>query len=244
MKDATLLIVDDEDALVEIFARWFEREGCRLLTAGNGAEALERATANPVDLVVSDVRMPVLDGVGLARRLKAGGAHRPEIILITGFADLSERECFDLGVAALLNKPIDRLDLVGAARRCLADRAALWREPPTAAPADALEAAFPSAAAARQQGLIAVGRGGVCVRSDRTLPVGQPVGLRLAFAAERQGVIGQGIVRWTADAQIGVEITYVDDANRAWVAQLAASTESAAFIPRSCGDGAAAANPR
>lgn len=235
LKDAVILVVDDEVGLLRIFARWFEREGCRVLSAENGRDALELIMANHVDLVVSDIRMPVLDGIELARRIKARSKYLPKIVFISGFHDLGDRESFDLGVEASLAKPVDREVLVAAARRCLMDRAELWSAPPASSPETTIDAVFPSLAAAHQQGLIAFGRGGVCVRSSLAVRVAAPIGLHIEFAADRHALTGQGIVRWLDqhDAQIGIEITYVDDAQRAWVVQLAEHNELACFIPRS-----------
>ena len=70
LKGAAILVVDDEPALQKIFADWVQREGATVYAASNGAEALEVAQAHHIDLVLSDVRMPVMDGVTLAKRLK------------------------------------------------------------------------------------------------------------------------------------------------------------------------------
>ncbi len=50
LKDATILMVDDEAGLLEIFRAWFAREGCHVLTAENGERGLDIATSAPVDL--------------------------------------------------------------------------------------------------------------------------------------------------------------------------------------------------
>jgi len=235
LNDATLLIVDDEAGLLKIFAKWFEREGCRVLTAENGVRALDVMAANHVDLIVSDIRMPLLDGIGLAKRLQQRDTYVPKIIFISGFADIGERDAFDLGVEALLAKPIVRPDLISAARRSLLEREELWRDRPGIAPGTWLRKAFPSLSDAKEQELIAFGRGGLCARCDIAAKVEDAIGLDLEFTADKLGLIGQGIVRWIdrADAQIGIEITYVEDAHRAWVAELAKRNELAAFIPRS-----------
>ena len=57
LKDATVLIVDDEPVLCEIKSAWLTRLVGRVLVANNGAEALEVLAANPVDLVITDIRM-------------------------------------------------------------------------------------------------------------------------------------------------------------------------------------------
>jgi CheY-like chemotaxis protein len=235
LTDATVLIVDDEIALRTLLKRWFVNEGCGVLTAVNGAEALELATANEVDLIVTDIRMPIMDGIELARRLKERGRYFPKIVFITGFGDVDDRETFDLGVEAKVSKPFRREALASLVRQSLMNRADRWREIPTEMPEKSLDAVFPGFACARRQGLIAFGRGGFCIRSGLAVQIDEPILLHVEFAADRRALVGQGIVRWAepADEQIGIEITYVDDPHRAWVAQLAERNESMSFIPRS-----------
>jgi len=118
LKDATVLIADDEGDLLEILKRWFEREGARVVTAGNGALALEQLAANRVDVIVSDVRMPVMDGLELAKRINEGSDH-PKIVFVTGYADIDQRACVELGVTAILPKPVKRQEILGAVRQAL-----------------------------------------------------------------------------------------------------------------------------
>src|SRR5258708_14909894 len=67
LKDATILLVDDEPDLRTIIAEWFKREGSRVLVAEDGAEALNIIQANHGDVVVSDVRKPVIHGITLLK---------------------------------------------------------------------------------------------------------------------------------------------------------------------------------
>jgi len=67
--EVTILVVDDEPELLEIFAIWMRREGYHVLTAANGAEALKILTSTNVDALISDIRMPVMDGLTLVRRI-------------------------------------------------------------------------------------------------------------------------------------------------------------------------------
>src|SRR4029450_11363153 len=61
----TILVVDDERDLGEILVKALEREGHRVEVAGDGADALRRLEQHGYDLVVSDTKMPVMDGVEL-----------------------------------------------------------------------------------------------------------------------------------------------------------------------------------
>jgi CheY-like chemotaxis protein len=117
-----VLIVDDEPLLRDIFREWMEREGCSVLTAENGAAAFEMLQAARVDVIVSDVRMPVMDGIALAKAVKAAGeqAGRPRVILITGFSDVAARDAHKLGVETVLQKPVDRKAFLDAVRKAVA----------------------------------------------------------------------------------------------------------------------------
>src|SRR3974377_2306887 len=107
LKDATVLIVDDERMLLDIFSEWLQEENCRVLTAGDGVAALSILRNDHLDVVVSDVRMPVMDGILLLKNLTtysglSQGNHPPKMILISGFTDLEPREAYPMGVEAIL----------------------------------------------------------------------------------------------------------------------------------------------
>ncbi len=232
LNDATILVVDDEPDWRAIIADWFGREGSHVLIAENGAEALDLIHTNRVDVVVSDVRMPVMDGITLLRNIKAGESYKPSVMFISGFSDIGPGEAYGLGVEAMMSKPVERKHLISAVTRVLTARDELWREAPGDNPEALLDAAFDSLATALSQGLLAFGRGGFRVHSALNLREG-PVALLLNFAADKRSVTGQGIVRWTASAEveIGVEITYIDENNRAWIIGLTGANKSLSFIP-------------
>ena len=235
LSEATVLLVDDEPDLLEIFRRWFEPKARRVVTADNGRQALERVAEHHPDVIVSDVRMPVLDGVGMARQLKAAGtAAAAKIVFVSGFTDLSERDCFDLGIEAMLPKPLRRPTLMAAVQRCLLASGEKWRELPAGPCLQILSARFESLAMALHQGQIAFGSGGFCIGSALAATAGEPVGLDIVFDADRKALAGQGIVRWldAGEKQVGIEIAYIDDDNRDWIAARAAQTRSRSFIPR------------
>lgn len=235
MKTVTLLLVDDEPDLLDIMSAWFEREGCRVLVAENGANALSVIRANRVDTIVSDVHMPVMDGVTMLQKLKSTNTYTPSIIFITGFYDIEPREAYDLGVQALLPKPVERRQLVSVVARILTERDDLWRKAPQEIACGVLAASFDGLAPAQQQELLAFGHGGFCIRSTVGAKEGSIVDLQLDFAAERLQVRGQGIVRWSdsTEALVGVEITYIEDNARPWILSQALLNKSLSFIPRS-----------
>jgi CheY-like chemotaxis protein len=100
----TILLADDDPAIRQILRRLLERENYRVLTAANGAEAVELAAAK-VDLALLDLSMPVKDGWETFKQLSTENPSLP-IILMTArpnqfFPALAS------GVRALLEKPLD-----------------------------------------------------------------------------------------------------------------------------------------
>ncbi len=62
---ATILIAEDDATIRRVCAMWLERAGHRVVEAGNGQEAMELLQVREVDLLISDVHMPILDGIDL-----------------------------------------------------------------------------------------------------------------------------------------------------------------------------------
>ena len=83
----TMLAVDDEPNILAAMRRLFRATGWRILTAGNAEEALALLATEPVNAVLSDMRMPGMDGVQLLERIRLGWPHVARLLL-TGQADL------------------------------------------------------------------------------------------------------------------------------------------------------------
>jgi two-component system cell cycle sensor histidine kinase/response regulator CckA len=118
----TVLVVEDEDGVRELMQAWLESHGYRVLTAGNGVEALRACEdfAGPIDLVVADIVMPAMGGPALVRRLKPT---RPglKVMFISGYADGTpgDRDLLD-EPTMFLQKPFALSALVDKVREALA----------------------------------------------------------------------------------------------------------------------------
>jgi CheY-like chemotaxis protein len=234
LKEASILVVDDEPVLLDIMTEWFKSFAARVHSAADGAQALETLASEKIDLVITDVRMPVMDGITLLKKIKASGAYTPSLIFVTGFADIHAREAYDLGAQALLEKPIERDDLIEAAQHYLCEPGERWsklRDPYTY---PVLRRRFKSVSQALQGHEIAFGRGGFCIEGSDALEEG-PMDVELDFKGDGYVLSGQGVVRWMSNRenQMGVELTYVAEPSRARVIEL--TEDTAAFIPRSTG---------
>jgi DNA-binding response OmpR family regulator len=122
VKAGKILIVDDDEGVTQTFARMLRLEGYQVRTAINAETGLRLAEENHPDCIILDLRMPLLDGVGFLRRLRAHDEQRTTpVAIVTGdyFLDDSiSSELHDLG-AELRFKPMWLEDLVGLARNLL-----------------------------------------------------------------------------------------------------------------------------
>ncbi|KJS13172.1 MAG: MFS transporter [Hoeflea sp. BRH_c9] len=87
---ARILIAEDEESLRRFIARALVIDGHQVVEAGDGAEALDYLEAGRFDLLLSDIRMPVMDGIALATATADLIPAMP-ILLMTGFAEQRER---------------------------------------------------------------------------------------------------------------------------------------------------------
>lgn len=82
-----LLIVEDELDIAETLKAMFEDEGYEVWTAGNGRQALELLEREPVDLVITDIMMPVMSGEELLEKLQEHPNHRSTPVMIISAGD-------------------------------------------------------------------------------------------------------------------------------------------------------------
>jgi CheY-like chemotaxis protein len=102
----TILIVDDEFDIVDVLGDLLTAEGYQVVTASNGREGLVRLREAPVDLVLLDCMMPVVDGPEMLRLMREEQSI-PKIPVIMMSAAEVRRQVQDLGCSAFLKKPFD-----------------------------------------------------------------------------------------------------------------------------------------
>jgi DNA-binding response OmpR family regulator len=117
-----ILIVDDDEGVTQTFARMLRLEGYQVRTAVNAERGLQEAEQSRPDAIILDLRMPLVDGLGFLRRLRAQVDQRSTpVAIVTGdyfLDDAVSTELRELG-AELRFKPLWLEDLVGLARNLL-----------------------------------------------------------------------------------------------------------------------------
>jgi CheY-like chemotaxis protein len=131
-RDATVIVVDDNEANLDLLRRVLAmRPGIRVVFARDGAEGLARVSADPPDLVLLDLHLPLIEGGEVLRRIKANAAsaHVP-VVVLSGLADADTiRRTRQDGADGYLTKPFDVNELLDLTDRLLAPRAQVARVP-------------------------------------------------------------------------------------------------------------------
>ena len=106
-----VLVVEDEEDIRDFVAMVLDGEGYRVSTAPNGAVALDEVGREAFDLILLDMRMPVMDGWSFARAYRqSNGPHAP-IVVLTAARDAAERAA-QIQAQGYLGKPFDLNDLL------------------------------------------------------------------------------------------------------------------------------------
>ncbi|EHR69732.1 response regulator with CheY-like receiver, AAA-type ATPase, and DNA-binding domains [Burkholderiales bacterium JOSHI_001] len=118
---ATILVVDDSASLRSVVRLMLERAGYRVAEAIDGRDALRKVADLRPALVLCDVNMPGLDGLGLVRQIKSQPAYRaiPVLMLTTSTDKAQKAEAAVAGAQAWITKPVQPEVLLGAVARLM-----------------------------------------------------------------------------------------------------------------------------
>lgn len=117
-----ILLVEDNEMIQEMLRERLEGQGFQVVVAGDGVEALALARSTPLNLILMDMNLPLLDGWEATRQLKADRTTSAmPIIGVTAHAISGDREkCLAAGCDEYLSKPIDFPDLLAKIRALVA----------------------------------------------------------------------------------------------------------------------------
>ncbi len=103
---ATVMIVDDEKAILSFLGPSLNDAGYRTLTATNATEALDLMSRHTIDVAVVDIKMPGISGLEFLRRLKDSGVETPVLVMTAAAEESTAAEALELGAYAYIVKPI------------------------------------------------------------------------------------------------------------------------------------------
>jgi|Deesub1362B_J571_1020462.scaffolds.fasta_scaffold02837_5 putative nucleotidyltransferase with HDIG domain len=118
------MVVDDEAAIRSLLQEVIEREGYPCRVAGDAGEALSLLEQEPVDVVITDIRMPGINGIELIRRIKE--RHQADVIAMTGYVeDFSYDKVIASGASDFIQKPVGIKEVMVRLKRVLRERTIL-----------------------------------------------------------------------------------------------------------------------
>lgn len=114
-----VLVVDDEASIRDLLSKTLQMSDYDVDVAADGRSAIERMRLHPYDLLITDVKMPGMDGLTVIREARRYKADLP-VIVITGFStEATAIDALNLGVAGYLTKPFQRRQVLGKAAKAL-----------------------------------------------------------------------------------------------------------------------------
>ncbi|MFT6619625.1 MAG: response regulator [Verrucomicrobiia bacterium] len=118
---AKILLADDETYSLRLLQMTLKKTGCEIVSSVNGQAAYDQAVAELPSLIVMDVMMPVLDGLGALAKLKENEATReiPVIMLTAKGQTLTRTEAEESGAALFLTKPFSPTELLEEVKKFL-----------------------------------------------------------------------------------------------------------------------------
>ena len=218
LKDKLVLVVDDEPDLRDILKESISAYGANVIEAPNGRAAFELVEQNPVDVVVTDVRMPGGNGIELLEKIKSR-ADRPLVMMMSGYSDLTIEEAYNRGADALFGKPFDVFEICAALERALTPEAQPRRSSPRMAVGVEVKLRFPAPLPPRTGRLLNISQGGMFVQIPSPHPpTGSQVSFHVMFSEGPFAPInGDGVVKWSvieldeSRSGLGIEFTRLDN---------------------------------
>lgn len=117
----TVLVLDDSNTMRQMVSFTLKEAGFTVVEAENGQEGLARLAVHDVSLIITDLNMPVLDGIGFIKQARAQEKHRytPILMLTTESQATRKQEGKSAGATGWLVKPFDPTQLLGVIKKVL-----------------------------------------------------------------------------------------------------------------------------
>lgn len=121
---ATILIAEDNPVNQRMLTFILKKEGHTIITAGHGIEALDRLAETTIDVVITDIGMPEMDGITLLKHMRADVSYQelPVIVITASGEDVDYATARKAGANDLLTKPVSSRQLIDTVGRVLAQQ--------------------------------------------------------------------------------------------------------------------------
>jgi len=120
LPQSTVLIVDDNPQNVELLQAFLESLPVKVITAGDGVEALEKVKSDNPDLILLDIMMPRMSGFQVCKKIKSDPKTRDiQVLMVTALNELGDIEqATECGTDDFVSKPVNKFELVTRVKAC------------------------------------------------------------------------------------------------------------------------------
>jgi len=108
LKTIKLLYVEDDESVMEVFSRGMRRKVSKLYTAKDGKEGYEQYLEHKPNMIITDLKMPIMTGFEMIKKIRAIDKNIPILITSADDESASLNPTIDLGINAYITKPIDK----------------------------------------------------------------------------------------------------------------------------------------
>ena len=221
LHDKNFLIVDDEDAILEVLDNQMEILGLKNRHfANSGNKGYDFFRNNHVDVIISDVRMADGNGVDLVEKIRASDKEMPLILFVSGFSDYDVDFIYDLGVDAVFVKPVKFLSILKFLEHRLVpvqERLKPNQKYERYSTLDEISLTLDVGISEADPKIVNIGRGGMFLALNEQMPeLGDQLSFKITMPTDSIPRImeGMGIVRWrrtsAKDAPRGVGIEFME----------------------------------
>ena len=205
--DISILIVDDDTDLLSALEFSFRVFGFNIHSAENGHEALKILSEDDFHIVITDIKMPDMDGYELLKQIRSTGNPGPKVFLMTGYECPQLKEVFAMGADGLFIKPFESSEIKRCIRNAFLDKTRLWSDKPKQTN-QFITKKFESFDDLLNSREVGIGRGGFFFVQDEDLPkVGDIVSFDIEIIDKKPfaRLQGSGKVLWVNSTDGGAE---------------------------------------
>ena len=227
-----ILIVDDEPNLLAATKDIFQLFGYQTVAVSSAELALEQLKSNVFEIVLSDIRLPKMDGYQLLQEIRNTVKTQICVFLTSGYNSYSIQQLYQAGATGFFEKPIDTSTIRDTIIKSLVPRFQRWSQK-TQITDKIIYLNFLSFDQMLKSEKVKIGIGGLCIENITDhFEIHQPVDFKISFELGEE-LSGAGIVRWVnPQAQnLGLEITFIDDSCRSFICQWLNQQEIKSYIP-------------
>ena len=224
--------MDDDPELLSATQDIFQLFGYQTVAVSSAELAIEQIRANTFEIVLSDIKLPKMDGFHLLQEIRKSVKTQVCVFLTSGYNQYSTKQMYAAGATGFFEKPMDTTTIRDTIIKSLVPRYQRWSQK-NQTTVKTIQLNFENFDKMLDSKKVKIGIGGLCIRKPSAdLQVTESVEFKVSFQ-QGEEFSGAGIVRWVdpQSENFGLEITFLDDSCRNFICQWLNQQELISYIP-------------